>query len=104
MHHDLGTERPGDPEADGCWETACQLVRDYQFAAPEIIRAVYRPSAALLGRDMLLEGRFLGLRFLMGVRVTEVVDTRRATSSWPPPRYAGIRWSSSPPPATSRGR
>jgi hypothetical protein len=26
---------------------------------------------------MLLEGRFLGLRFLMGVRVTEVVDTDR---------------------------
>lgn len=78
VRHDLGTERPGVPEAGGCWETACRLVRDYEFAAPEIIRAVYRPSAALLGRDMLLEGRFLGLRFLMGVRVTEVVDTERA--------------------------
>jgi uncharacterized protein (UPF0548 family) len=55
------------------------LVRDYEFAAPEVIRAVYRASAPLLGRDMLLEGRFLGLRFLMGVRVTEVVDTVRSS-------------------------
>lgn len=78
VRHDLGTERPGHPEPGGCWETACRLVRDYEFAAPEIIRAVYRRSSPLLGRDMLLEGRFLGLRFLMGVRVTDVVDTERA--------------------------
>jgi uncharacterized protein (UPF0548 family) len=77
VRHDLGVESPGDPEPGGCWELACRLVRDYEFAAPEIIRAVYRRSAPLLGRDMLLEGRFLGLRFLMGVRVTEVVDTDR---------------------------
>ncbi|PVZ06875.1 DUF1990 family protein [Actinomycetospora cinnamomea] len=75
VRHDLGREGPGEPEPGGRWETACRLVRDYEFAAPEIIRAVYRRSAPLLGRDMLLEGRFLCLRFLMGVRVTEVVDT-----------------------------
>ncbi len=77
VRHDLGTEGPGDPEPGGRWEIACRLVRDYEFAAPEIIRAVYRRSAPLLGRNMLLEGRFLGLRFLMGVRVTSVVDTDR---------------------------
>lgn len=78
VRHDLGGERPGDPEPGGRWEIACRLVREYEFAAPEIIRAVYRRSAPLQGRDMVLEGRFLGLRFLMGVRVTEVIDTERA--------------------------
>jgi hypothetical protein len=66
VRHDLGVESPGDPEPDGRWEVACRLGRDYEFAAPEIIRAVHWRSAPLLGRDMLLKGRFLGLRFLMG--------------------------------------
>jgi uncharacterized protein (UPF0548 family) len=73
----LGKEPPGPPVAGGAWEVACRLVREYEFADPRIIRAVYRDDDELLGRDMLLEGRFLGLRFYMGVRVTEVVDTER---------------------------
>jgi uncharacterized protein (UPF0548 family) len=73
----LGREPPGPPVAGGVWEVACALVREYEFADPRIIRAVYRDDGELLGRDMLLEGRFLGLRFYMGVRVTEVVDTEQ---------------------------
>lgn len=73
----LGRERPGPPEPGGVWEAACGLVRDYEFTPPELIRAVYHRRAPLLGRDMLLEGRFLALRFYMGVRVTEVVDETR---------------------------
>lgn len=81
-HHDvvrrpLDAERPGAPEPGGSFELACRLVREYEFAAPEIIRAVYRASSPLLGRNILLEGRFFGLRFIMGTRVTEVTDTVR---------------------------
>jgi uncharacterized protein (UPF0548 family) len=47
---------------------------DYQFADPRIVRAVYAPDSELEGRDMLLEARFLGLRFRFGVRVEGVVD------------------------------
>lgn len=87
-HHDrevsrLGTEAPGPPEPNGVFETACRLVEAYEMADPSIIRAVYDPDVALLGRDMVLEGRFLVLRFPMGVRVTRVVDEDRdGTRVW----------------------
>lgn len=70
----LPPERPGAPESGGSWETARALVEAYEFSDPALLRAVYAPATPLLGRDMLLEGRFHGLRFYVGVRVTEVVD------------------------------
>lgn len=81
-HHDeqrasLGREAPGPPEPDGIWQTACRLVAAYEQADPTRIRAVYDPDVPLHGRDMLLEGRFLVLRFYMGVRVTDVIDEQR---------------------------
>jgi uncharacterized protein (UPF0548 family) len=73
----IGTEAPGAPVPGGPWEIACALVGEYEFADPRILRAIYRPDDPLLGRDMLLEGRFLMLRFYLGVRVSEVVDETR---------------------------
>jgi uncharacterized protein (UPF0548 family) len=74
----LGYEPPGPPRR-GVWETACLLVRQYEFAEPRILRAAYRAGDELLGRDMLLEGRFFGLRFYLGVRVTGVIDETRGS-------------------------
>jgi uncharacterized protein (UPF0548 family) len=54
-------------------------VRRYEFSDPAILRAVYRGDDELLGRDMLLEGRFYGLRFYLGVRVTRVIDETQGT-------------------------
>ena len=71
----LGTERPGPPEPGGLWESACILVRDYEFTDHRRLRGIYRPGDPLLGRNMLLQGRFTLLRFSLGVRVTDVVDT-----------------------------
>jgi uncharacterized protein (UPF0548 family) len=73
----LPPEPPGDPVAGGAWETARELIRDYQFADPSMIRAVYAPDGPLEQRDMLLEARFLGLRFRFGVRVGGVRDETR---------------------------
>lgn len=73
----IGRERPGPPEPDGPWERAGRIVRDYGFTDHRRLRGAYRASAPLLGRDMLLEGRFALLRFHLGVRVTEIVDTER---------------------------
>ena len=73
----IAREPAGPPVPAGAWEIACELVRAYEFADPNIMRAVYRPAEELLGRDMLLEGRFLAFRFYLGVRVTEVVDEIR---------------------------
>jgi uncharacterized protein (UPF0548 family) len=75
---EVGRERPGEPEPGGPMETAGRLVNSYEFSDPAILRAAFRHPGDLVGRDMLLEGRFLVLRFLMGVRIThqhdEVVD------------------------------
>jgi uncharacterized protein (UPF0548 family) len=73
----IGREPPGAPLPGGAWATACLLVKQYEFAEPRILRAVYRAGDDLLGRDMLLEGRFFGLRFYLGVRVTGVTDQAR---------------------------
>jgi uncharacterized protein (UPF0548 family) len=73
----VGREPAGPPVAGGPWELACQLVRQYEFTNGRIVRAVYRPADDLLGRDMLLEGRFGWLRFYLGVRVTSVTDETR---------------------------
>ena len=79
----IGHESPGPPEPGGPWETACHLVGGYEFADGPILRAVYRNDQELLGRDMLLEGRFCGLRFYLGVRVTGVIDETRDGDAGP---------------------
>ena len=73
----LPAERPGPPEPGGPWERAQQLLRDYEFADPTLVRATFRSDGPLEGRDILLEVRFWGLRFRVGVRVTEVIDGTR---------------------------
>ena len=73
----LPSEPPGPPVPGGSWEVAQRLMRDYEFADPSIVRAVYHPDRPLQERDMLLEVRFYGLRFRVGVRVGGVVDETR---------------------------
>ncbi|HWI06481.1 MAG TPA: DUF1990 family protein [Solirubrobacteraceae bacterium] len=73
----LPAEAPGPPEAGGSWEIARQLMCDYEFADPKMVRAIYRRDAPLEGRDMLLVIRFLFLRFRVGVRVGGVFDETR---------------------------
>ncbi len=81
-HHDdrrqpLAREPPGEPVPGGSFERAVALVRDYAFAEGSAVRAIFEEDAPLEGRDMLLIGRFAGLDFRLGVRVTDVVDARR---------------------------
>jgi uncharacterized protein (UPF0548 family) len=73
----LPPEPAGPPVTGGSWEVARRLMRDYEFADPSIVRAVYHPDRPLDQRDMLLEARFYGLRFRFGVRVGGVVDETR---------------------------
>jgi uncharacterized protein (UPF0548 family) len=74
---DLGHEAPGEPEAGGLAETAGALVNSYEFSDPAILRAAFHHAGHLMGRDMLLEARFLVLRFLLGVRITAQHDDVR---------------------------
>jgi uncharacterized protein (UPF0548 family) len=73
----LPGEPPGQPQPDGTWERARALLRDYAFADPRIVRAIYDPDDPLEGRNMLLVVRFWGLRFRFGVRVSDVNDETR---------------------------
>lgn len=68
-HQALPAEQPGPPAADGAWATAPGLLRDYEFIDPSIVRALFRSDEPLERRNMLLELRFGGLRFHVGVRV-----------------------------------
>ena len=70
----LPSEPPGPPVPGGSWEAARRLLRDYEFADPDIVRAVYHPDSPLDERDMLLEASFWGLKFRLGVRVSGVRD------------------------------
>ena len=71
---ELGHEAPGEPERGGLAETAGELVNSYEFSDPRILRAAYTHPGDLIGRNMLLEGRFLFLRFLLGVRIVAAHD------------------------------
>jgi len=73
----LPAETPGPPTPGGSWELAQRLMRNYEFADPAIVRAVYYPDRPLDERDMLLEARFHGLRFKLGVRVGGLRDETR---------------------------
>ena len=77
LRQPLSREAPGQPVPGGAWEQARQVMIDYQAADPAMVRATYDADAPLAGRDMLLEVRFLFLRFHAGVRVGEVYEDDR---------------------------
>lgn len=77
LARELPREPIGPPVPGGSWETARRLMIDYQVADPAMVRATYRSGTPLAGRDMLLQVRFLFLRFYVGVRIGDVYDETR---------------------------
>lgn len=83
----LPGESPGGPEHRGPWETCARLMASYEFAEPAIVRAVWFPDPPVPGRTILLEGRFLGMRFPLALRVGEtrhvvIVEHGRPLRVW----------------------
>jgi len=76
MFEPLPHEPAGPPREGDSWEVAKEVMRSYQLADPNVVRASYDRSAPLEGRDMLLAIRFGPLRFRVGVRIGEVYETR----------------------------
>jgi uncharacterized protein (UPF0548 family) len=70
----LGYEPPGPPAPDGLFARAKQAVINYDFSDPRIVVGHYEPGAPLPDRDILLEIKVLGFRFLNGVRIHTVRD------------------------------
>ena len=79
----IGWEQPGRPEPAGIFERLEAAVADFAFSDPRIVQAYFDPDEPLLGRTMVLELKALGLHFLCGARVSEVVNTHQGgTSCW----------------------
>jgi uncharacterized protein (UPF0548 family) len=73
----LPAEPPGPPAPGKSFSIARRLMTDYEFADPAVVRALYDPTEPLEGRNLLLEIRFLLLRFRVGVRIDDVHDETR---------------------------
>lgn len=81
-HGVFGREAAGPPEEDGPFARARQALIEYDFSDPRIVVGHFDPRVPLLGRDMLLELKVLGvLRFLGGVRVRLVEDRSNAVET-----------------------
>jgi len=84
----LPPEPPGPPLERGSWEGCRRLMLTYAFADPAIVRAMYDADQPLERRDMLLEGRFYGLRFLLGLRVGGIEDDTITVDGRPVRRWS----------------
>lgn len=74
---DLPNEDPGLPEPGGVWEQAKEVLLNYEFPDPDLIKGIYMPDEPLSDRVMLLEAQYLGFTFYFGVRVSAVIDEVR---------------------------
>lgn len=63
-----------DATGEGAFARVKQALIEYEFSDPRIAVAHFDPEAPLLGRNMLLEFRALGFRFLNGARIRQVWD------------------------------
>jgi uncharacterized protein (UPF0548 family) len=68
----LGSEPEGPPAADGPFLRARRAIVNFDFSDPSIVVGLFDPAAPLVGRNMLVEIKALGLHYLCGVRVTQV--------------------------------
>lgn len=75
----IAEEPPGPPLAGGAYARARDAVELYAFSDPHIVCATFDPTRPLRGRRMLLELQVLGLRYLGGTIVTDVLDARTDT-------------------------
>jgi uncharacterized protein (UPF0548 family) len=83
MLQELPAEQPGVPARDGSFAVARRLMEDYRFADPSVVRAFYDVSEPLERRTMLLEVRFHGMRFHIGVRVHDVYEREASENGRP---------------------
>ncbi len=68
----LGREPPGPPVPDGLFERARLGLVNYDFSDPRIVEGHFDPNVPLGQRNILLEIKVFGLRYLCGARVTAV--------------------------------
>ena len=70
----IAHEPPGPPLPDGPFARARRAMINYDFSDPRIVVGYFDPSGPLANREMLLEIKSFGLRFLAGARVDTIRD------------------------------
>lgn len=80
---DLPPEPPGTPLENGSFAVAKQILYDYEFPDSTLIEAVFDPDEPLHERNMLLIGKFAGMWFYFGGRVSGIIDEQRQTEDGP---------------------
>lgn len=68
----IGREAPGTPVPDGLFERARRVLVRYEFSDTSIVTGHFGVDTPLGERNMLLEIKVLGLRYLVGVEVGAV--------------------------------
>lgn len=83
----IGSEPPGPPVVDGVFARTRQAIINYDFSDPSIVVGHFDPKTPPVGRDMLLELKVLGFRFLCGARVHSLREESDPNAS-----YFGFRY------------
>lgn len=68
----IAREKPGPPEENGSFFLAWKAITEYQFSDPGIVVGHFRPKDPLEKRNILLEIKVLGLKYLCGARIGKV--------------------------------
>ncbi len=77
----LPNEAPGPPMPNNSFAFAQDVLRNYEFPPPSLIKGIYISETPLAERVMLLRAQFLYIfRFFFGVRVSRVIDEVRETN------------------------
>jgi uncharacterized protein (UPF0548 family) len=84
---EIGIEPEGPPVSDGVFGRAKQAIINYDFSDPSIVVGHFDPETNPVGRDMLLELKVVGFRFLCGVRVHSIREEYEGNTS-----YFGFRY------------
>jgi len=74
---ELPPEPPGAPVEGGPWQTAREIIRNYEFPDPKLVTGIFIPDDPLDKRLMVIRGRFLWWTFYFGVRINRVIDDTR---------------------------
>jgi len=73
----LPSEAPGKPVPGGSFESAKQVMQNYEFPDPGLVTGVFVPDDPFNERVMLIRARFLVFTFMFGVKISDVIDEER---------------------------
>ena len=73
----LPSEPPGEPVKNGAWEIAKVIINNYEFPDPDLISGIFVPDQPLNERLMIVKAHFLFFTFVLGVKISRVIDELR---------------------------